>query len=214
MQASAAHDPPLSPPLWCTANADTGRAAIIRQTVTGMVLSTLHPRTVITVVVQVVRDDGSLLAAALNAATLALLDAGIPLRWMLSAVCIACPTDGTLRLDPDLEEEKAAANALTLAFGGTDSAAAAAAAAADARGLVTSDVRGVVNEKAFAACISAGPVCALRRPLCAPLRPSLLTALLSVRMHTFVCAGDSATRTVTDHIRRELSEQLRKRTAQ
>jgi hypothetical protein len=177
----------------CTANADTGRAAVIRQTVSGMVLSTLHPRTVITVVLQVVRDDGSLLAAALNAATLALLDAGIPLRWMLSAVCIACPTDGTLRMDPDGEEEKAAANALTLAFGGTDTDTAAAAGAAaasapsiNARGLVTSDVRGVVSEKAFAACISAGPVCTVVYQTACP--PAPLTSLCAV-----LCACAQAT---------------------
>lgn len=47
-----------------------------------VVLTALHPRTLITVVVQVLQADGSVLAVALNAIAAALADAGIPMRCM------------------------------------------------------------------------------------------------------------------------------------
>lgn len=52
---------------------------VLRQTVEGVLLATLHPRTLVTVVVQVLQADGSLLACAVNAACAALVDAGVPL---------------------------------------------------------------------------------------------------------------------------------------
>jgi|EP01049_Picozoa_sp_SAG25_P027519 exosome complex component RRP46 len=49
--------------------------SILRQIVEGMVLVHLHPRTLIRVVVQELHADGSLLAVAVNAVCVALLDA-------------------------------------------------------------------------------------------------------------------------------------------
>jgi exosome complex component RRP46 len=52
---------------------------ILRQAVEGVLLASLHPRTLVTVVVQVLSADGALLSCAANAACAALADAGIPL---------------------------------------------------------------------------------------------------------------------------------------
>jgi exosome complex component RRP46 len=51
----------------------------IRRTIEGVLQAALHPRTVVSVILQVMSEDGSLLACALNAACTALVDAAIPL---------------------------------------------------------------------------------------------------------------------------------------
>ena len=65
------------------------RAELLRRTLEHVILAREHPRTVIRVVVQVVRDDGSVLAAAVNAACAALVDAGVPLRARVAACACA-----------------------------------------------------------------------------------------------------------------------------
>ena len=54
--------------------------AVIRQIVDAAVMTHLHPRTLIRVVIQELNGDGSLLAVAINAVCVALIDAGIPMR--------------------------------------------------------------------------------------------------------------------------------------
>ncbi|KAK7197579.1 RNase PH-like protein [Novymonas esmeraldas] len=53
-----------------------------------------YPRCVLVVDVVVVADDGSLPAVALNALMCALLDAGLPCRTTMAAVCVAAVTRG------------------------------------------------------------------------------------------------------------------------
>jgi len=71
------------------------------------------PRTTVTVVVQILSEDGSLLACALNAAAVALLDAGVPLCGSPATVSVAMarragsPADWVLLLEPDAREEAA-----------------------------------------------------------------------------------------------------------
>ena len=77
-----------------------------------IVLLPLHPRHRISVHVQLLSDDGGLLAAAVNATMLALLDAGIQCREMIAAVELRIKHDdaavegkkATLLLDPTREE--------------------------------------------------------------------------------------------------------------
>ena len=71
-----------------------------------------YSRTVIEVVIQVVKADGSLLATALNAATLALLDAGIQMNSLPIATTCMVPRNVNgnrisqdIKFDPTLEEE-------------------------------------------------------------------------------------------------------------
>jgi exosome complex component RRP46 len=57
--------------------------------------------------VQVYENDGSLLAASVNAVCLALLDAAIPLRHLVVASsCAYTQNDARLLLDPTLQEEQ------------------------------------------------------------------------------------------------------------
>jgi exosome complex component RRP46 len=62
------------------------KAQIIHKTFAGVIRSSLHPRTAIHIEVQVIRDDGSMLAAAINATTLALMDAGVSMNHLVAAV--------------------------------------------------------------------------------------------------------------------------------
>lgn len=75
---------------------------IIRQTCETALLPTLHPRTAITVQLQEMEDGGGLVAASVNAASLALLNSGIAMRFRVAAVhCAIADADGTLLLSPD-----------------------------------------------------------------------------------------------------------------
>lgn len=70
------------------------------------VLTNLHPRTAVSIVQQVYENDGSLLATAINAACLALLDSAISMRHLVVAACCAVHPDGSILLDPTSDEEK------------------------------------------------------------------------------------------------------------
>mmetsp|Transcript_3430 Transcript_3430/g.12366 ORF Transcript_3430/g.12366 Transcript_3430/m.12366 type:complete len:245 (+) Transcript_3430:137-871(+) len=113
-------------------------ADVVRRTVEGALLLSLHPRTGISIIVQVIEDDGSILACALNAACMALMDSGVPMRFTFASVCCAtvhplehdtadereqdCAIGASrvgILVDPDLSEEDGA-NAVvtyTRAFG-------------------------------------------------------------------------------------------------
>ena len=56
---------------------------IIQQTLAGVIQTAMHPRTAISVILQVLEHDGSLLACALNAASTALTDAAVPMTSMI-----------------------------------------------------------------------------------------------------------------------------------
>jgi len=74
-----------------------------------VILTTLHPRTLITIIVQEIVNDGSLLAAAVNASMLAVLDAGLPVKSTAAAVqCSLTRLGGDFILDPSTQEEKEA----------------------------------------------------------------------------------------------------------
>jgi exosome complex component RRP46 len=96
--------------------------ALLRPALEALVLRALHPRTLVRVVLQAVAEDGSLLACALNAAVVALVDAGVPMKSLAAAMAVALPpgadgsADGGALVDPDAAEERAAAAAATLAF--------------------------------------------------------------------------------------------------
>ncbi|KAI3432889.1 hypothetical protein D9Q98_010471 [Chlorella vulgaris] len=92
--------------------------ALIRRSCEAVILAALHPRTLIQVVVQVVSDDGGVLACALNAACAALVDAAVPLRTLCAAVSMAqeAGPEGQLLLDPSAAEAAAAAAVGTFAY--------------------------------------------------------------------------------------------------
>jgi len=65
-------------------------SSVIRQSVSAAILTHLFPNSSIHIALTVLADDGGLLPATLNAATLALLHAGIAMRDIPVAVSIAC----------------------------------------------------------------------------------------------------------------------------
>ena len=93
--------------------------AFLKGAVEGASIATMHPRTSINVAVQQLHDDGSSLSAALNAAIVALLDAGVPMHSQPVAVAVAINADGVVQLDPDAEAEGKARARLTFALLGS-----------------------------------------------------------------------------------------------
>lgn len=152
---------------------------LVSQALTHLVLTAHHPRTAICVVVQVLADDGSLLAVAMHGACLALMHAGVPMRGMLGGCTAAVLPDGTLLLDPCTDEERDAQAIVTSLYCVRQRAADGGLE----RQLVFSHARGCVEDAAqHAACEDAAReasacVCAFYRqaltrvvaPMVAPL---------------------------------------------
>ncbi|EFC46265.1 predicted protein [Naegleria gruberi] len=78
---------------------------IIRQTLENVILTNIYPRTVITISIQVVQYDGCLLSASLNAASLALLDAGVAMKTTLVSSSCSYLNSGDCLLDPTRIEQ-------------------------------------------------------------------------------------------------------------
>ncbi|KAI7903374.1 ribosomal protein S5 domain 2-type protein [Cokeromyces recurvatus] len=90
---------------------------ILRTAFEPIILAGMMPRTLIQVVVQILKDDGCLLAASVNAITLALLDAGIPMKQMAGAITVMIDEKtNDLVLDPTLAELENAKSTHTFAF--------------------------------------------------------------------------------------------------
>lgn len=91
---------------------------LVHDAIANAVLSSLHPCTLIKVVIQVVEADGSLLAASINASCLALIDAGVQMSGVVSAAAVAVDQKSErLLLDPTQEEEDLAGSLVTAGFG-------------------------------------------------------------------------------------------------
>uniref|UniRef100_A0A5F9D6Q8 Exosome component 5 n=1 Tax=Oryctolagus cuniculus TaxID=9986 RepID=A0A5F9D6Q8_RABIT len=123
--------------------AEKNRERMIRNTCEAVVLGALHPRTSITVVLQIVSDAGSLLACCLNAACMALVDAGVPMRALFCGVTCALDSDGTLVLDPTAKQEKEARAVLTFALDSVD------------RKLLMSTTKGLYSDAELQQCLAA-----------------------------------------------------------
>eukprot|EP00931_Biecheleriopsis_adriatica_P122256 TRINITY_DN97260_c0_g1_i1.p1 TRINITY_DN97260_c0_g1~~TRINITY_DN97260_c0_g1_i1.p1 ORF type:complete len:232 (-),score=53.30 TRINITY_DN97260_c0_g1_i1:32-727(-) len=116
-----------------------------------VVIHTEYPRMQISVVLQVASSDGSVAAAAGNAAYLALLDAGVAMRATALSVCVGVrcgdgPSQGAvLVLDPTEAEEGQCDAVVTLGVDGSRSQ------------IVSSLSSGVpLDAAAWASCVSAG----------------------------------------------------------
>lgn len=78
----------------------------IRESVGSVLALNLFPRSRIIITVQVIRDDGSLLASSINAAMLACLDAGLPCSGAITAttVVVAAETTQTAPKDDKMDD--------------------------------------------------------------------------------------------------------------
>ena len=92
---------------------------ILRGTLEPSIITSLHPRRVISIVVQVVEEDGSLIAAAINCCSLALLNSGIEMAHVVTSAACAVTLSGDVILDPIESEEREAAATVTTAVNNT-----------------------------------------------------------------------------------------------
>ncbi|XP_007536651.1 exosome complex component RRP46 [Erinaceus europaeus] len=138
----------LRPKIGLPGVAEKSRERLIRNTCEAVVLGALHPRTSITMVLQVVSDAGSLLACCLNAACMALVDAGLPMRALFCGVTCALDSEGTLTLDPTAKQEKEARAVLTFALDSVE------------RKLLMSTTKGLYSDAELQQCLAAAQAAA------------------------------------------------------
>lgn len=77
---------------------------VIREALEPVVLSELYPRTSIDIFIEVINADGGTRTASITAASLALADAGIPMKDLVASVAVG-KVDGYLVLDIDEVED-------------------------------------------------------------------------------------------------------------
>jgi exosome complex component RRP46 len=130
--------------------ADRELEQLLCQTLQHVVLVALHPRTAISIAVQVLANDGALIAAALHGACVALMHAGVPLRGMLGGCTVAVLPDGSMLLDPTAAEEEEARSVVTLAY-----LIRQTAEGAPERQLILSHMRGVCTAEQYEVCKTA-----------------------------------------------------------
>ncbi|EFA75059.1 hypothetical protein PPL_11677 [Heterostelium album PN500] len=79
--------------------------SLIRNAIESVIMTMLHPRTLISIIIQVYSTDGSIVSCSINAACLALLDAGIELNSLIASISLSFNSDGQIYLDPTMKEE-------------------------------------------------------------------------------------------------------------
>ncbi len=88
---------------------------VIRESLEPVVLTDLYPRTMIDLFVEILQSDGGSRCAGITAASLALADAGIPMRELVAA-CAIGKIEGKLALDLSDSEDKYGEADLPVAF--------------------------------------------------------------------------------------------------
>lgn len=102
---------------------DTEWESFLTQQLSACIVRESYPRCAISIVLQIINDDGSVLAAALHAAVSALIDATIEMKYLPTAITcysrvktLPNSVDGTIALDPTNNEEESAQAVLLLVF--------------------------------------------------------------------------------------------------
>ncbi|XP_050698858.1 exosome complex component RRP46-like [Eriocheir sinensis] len=93
--------------------------SLIMHTVEQAILVHLHPRTAINVTIQEMQSDGSALSTSINAACMALLDAGIQMKATFAAVTCCITPYGTILIDPTEAEIQESVAEATFVFDGS-----------------------------------------------------------------------------------------------
>lgn len=88
---------------------------VIRESLEHVVMTDLYPRTTIDVFIEVLQSDGGSRCAGITAASLALADAGIPMRELVAA-CAVGKIQGKMALDLSDAEDKYGDADLPVAF--------------------------------------------------------------------------------------------------
>lgn len=86
--------------------ADKSRERIIHDVFEAAVMVSLHPRSSIMIVLQEIEDAEGLLATSINASCLALLDAGVSMKFLVAAVACVIRSDGSVCLNSEPQREQ------------------------------------------------------------------------------------------------------------
>ncbi|PIN23014.1 Exosomal 3'-5' exoribonuclease complex, subunit Rrp46 [Handroanthus impetiginosus] len=134
---------------------------ILKRTLQNICILTVNPNTTTSIIVQVVHDDGSLLPCAIHAACAALVDAGIPLKYLAVAISCCLTDSGQILLDPDKLEEQKMKAFVCLAFPCSvhsvlPEGSATAGGEPVAHGLITSLTQGVMTVDDYFRCLAQG----------------------------------------------------------
>ncbi|KAG8236183.1 hypothetical protein J437_LFUL013449 [Ladona fulva] len=100
--------------------ADKTKEKMIGNTCSSAILSTLYPRTSVSIILQEMQNSGGLMACAINAAYLALIRSGIAMKFLVAAVTCGITKDDKVILDPDLNKVKDCHTELMFAFDSID----------------------------------------------------------------------------------------------
>ena len=95
---------------------DKARESRLVSTLTSTILTVLHPRTAISINLQVEQEDGCLESACINAASLALLDASVSLKFLIASVTVVIMPDGDIVCDPTGKQMTKSVANLVLTF--------------------------------------------------------------------------------------------------
>lgn len=83
----------------------------------GSILTNLHPRTSINIILQEIQtESNNRLACAINSVCLALLDASVPLKFSFAAVCCSLNKNNDIIYYPTLKQEKESVLTATFVF--------------------------------------------------------------------------------------------------
>ena len=115
---------------------------IIRNSCETVILGNLHPRSCISITVQEIQNRGSLLACCINSTCMALLDAGVSMRYLMAAITCAINDSGAIIMDPDTAQEQSAEAVLTFVFENCN------------YGVVTVSAKGCYSIDQFQQCLS------------------------------------------------------------
>lgn len=149
---------------------------ILLKTLQNICLLTVHPNTTTSVIVQVVGDDGALLPCAINASCAALVDAGIPLKYLATAICCSLTNDRDVILDPTKVEEENVQAFACLVFPNTPLSVVREVPVPNddepfEHGIITSVTRGVMSVGDYLSCLERG------RTACAKISEFLRSSL-------------------------------------
>ncbi len=94
---------------------ETELSKIIREALAPAIFTEYFPRTSIDIFIEVLQADGSTRCAAISAASLALIDAGIPMRDMVASIAVG-KVEGQLVLDVQDKEDKEGDSDMPMAY--------------------------------------------------------------------------------------------------
>ncbi|XWS17714.1 hypothetical protein CRYUN_Cryun33cG0090900 [Craigia yunnanensis] len=142
---------------------------ILKRTLQSICILTVNPNTTTSIIIQVVNDDGALLPSAINAACVALVDAGIPMKYLAVAICCCVAKSGYVILDPTkLEEQKMKAFAYLVFPNSVHSVLPEGSLSVQGEpiehGIITSVTHGIMSVDDYFYCLERGRAASVKLP--------------------------------------------------